>query len=167
MSDLSVASSPSETLGALGIGFHHVGIQTADMDNCVSWYREFFGAEVNWSLEEFSDLTRSRLPGIVRLVEIAVAGLRFHVFQREGSGEAISRANVPQFQHICVSAGSREAVEVWRRRYVDLFDSGDYAFEVSEPATFVDVDSGGVASFYCYDVNGLEFEFTHVPGGAA
>ena len=28
--------------------FHHVGIQTNDLDNCVSWYQEFFACQPSW-----------------------------------------------------------------------------------------------------------------------
>lgn len=167
MSEVSTAPAPAPTPAELGIAFHHIGIQTADLDNCLSWYRAFFGATQNWSLDRFSDLTRSRLPGIVRLVEVAVGGLRFHVFERDGEGTRTPPAGGLQFQHVCISVSSREEVEAWQARYAELYRSGDYKFEVPEEATYVDVDKDGVASFYCYDPNGLEFEFTYVPAGLA
>ena len=37
-------------------------------------------------------------------------------------------------------------------------DRGEYV-----PMLKIVIDGDGVSSFYAYDVNGLEFEFTHIP----
>src|SRR5947209_2723869 len=68
--------------GAPAPRFHHVGIETADLDNAIAWYGAFLGARPSWELETFSPLTRSRLPGIRRLVELVAGDLRLHLFER-------------------------------------------------------------------------------------
>ena len=50
-----------------------------------------------------------------------------------------------------------------RERWIALFESGQFAYAVAEDPTPVVTDADGVRSFYVYDVNGLEFEFTYVP----
>lgn len=146
---------------------HHIGVQTADLDNCVSWYQEFFGCRVRWSTDRFSPLTRSRLPGISRLTEVAIPGTRFHLFERQDGDE---RAHEPpggpaQFQHVCLATGSAPELGTWRRRWIDLFESGRYTFRRQEYPTELVTDEQGNASFYCFDVNGLEFELTHLSAG--
>ncbi|WP_329235025.1 VOC family protein [Streptomyces sp. NBC_00111] len=144
---------------------HHVGVQTGDLDNCLAWYQEFFGCRPNWTLDAFSDLTLSRLPGITRLTELAVAGLRFHLFERTGHDDAVPGGNTRQFQHICLSTGSAEELRAWRDRWIHLYDSGRYTFAGDEQPTDIVIDADGVQSCYVLDVNGLEFEFTYVPPG--
>lgn len=146
-----------------GVVFHHIGVQTADLDNCLAWYADFFGAEKSWSLSTFSALTRERLAGIGTLVELAVGTARFHIFDRSGCAARDQLANTVRYQHVCLAVESRAAVHEWRARWIELYESGRYVFALTEPATRVDIDADGVASFYAYDVNGLEFEFTHVP----
>ncbi|MEU6172301.1 VOC family protein [Streptantibioticus parmotrematis] len=147
--------------------FHHVGVQTSDLDNSLGWYREFFGAEQNWSLEKFSDLTVSRLPGITRLVELAAGDLRFHVFERPDDTPQSPVAEVPQFQHLCLATKSRAEMEEWRDRWTRLYESGRYTFVRDEGPTEVVEDEDGVLSLYVLDVNGLEYEFTYLPEGVA
>lgn len=155
-------ASVSEAAPPGRAALHHLAVETADLDNCVAWYTEFFGGRAAWTLTEFSELTRSRLPGITRLTEVAAAGTRFHLFTR-GAGYGLPRPDLLQFQHVCLTAGSLGELREWRARWERLYASGRYAFARPEPPTEVVVDSDGVSSFYMYDVNGLEYEFTHIP----
>ncbi len=142
--------------------FHHVGIQTTDLDNAVAWYEDFFGGRRSWSLTEFTPLTESRLPGIRALTEVVVGNLRIHLFERDGD-PAVPEQSRTQFQHVCVSVGDPAELASLRRRWFELYGSGRYAFALSEQATGIVNDHDGVQSFYALDVNGLEFEFTYVP----
>ncbi|GAB3123791.1 VOC family protein [Streptomyces calidiresistens] len=144
---------------------HHVGVQTADLDNCLQWYLDFFGAEKRWELDRFSDLTLSRLPGIGRLVEIAVGDLRFHLFDRSDHNRRVPEDESFQFQHVCLQVDTPEDLEVVRGRWIELYDSGRFAFARQDPPTDIVIDGDGVRSLYLFDVNGLEYEFTHVPEG--
>ena len=144
---------------------HHLAVQTADVDNSIAWYRAFFGCEATWELDRFSPLTHSRLPGIRRLVELTAGDLRFHVFGRDGVHGTVPPLPA-QLQHVCMQVPSLPDLENWRRRWFALHDSGDYTFAGDDVATEIVVDDDGVASFYAQDVNGLEFEFTCLPGGA-
>jgi catechol 2,3-dioxygenase-like lactoylglutathione lyase family enzyme len=143
-------------------GLHHIGVQTFDLANALSWYRDFFGCELTWSTDRFSALTRSRLPGVTRLTEVRVGDLRFHLFERAGV-ERAQVADQVQFQHLCVEVDTPEQLPTLRHRWIALHDSGRYRFLRADPPTEIVVDADGVRSFYCLDVNGLEFEFTHVP----
>src|SRR5215207_1162809 len=95
---------------------HHIGIQTADLDNCLAWYSDYFGARKTWTLDTFSALTLSRLPGITRLTEVLVGDDR------------LPGGNAVQFQPSCLAADSPEELQSWRSRWVDLYDSGRYHF---------------------------------------
>jgi len=144
---------------------HHIAVQTADFEQSVTWYREFFGSETKWALEEFSELTLSRLPGITRLAELAVGGTRFHVFSRGAGFDQPPPKDTQQFQHVCLDAGSAGALAAWRERWTGIYDSGRYGFAVEERATDIVTDADGIQSFYCRDINGLEYEFTYDPAG--
>lgn len=145
---------------------HHLGVQTDDLRNCLDWYVEFFGAEVKWDLDRFSELTRSRLPGIGKLVEVAVGtGLRFHLFDRSAHSGRVPDSEGFQFQHVCLQVDGPAQLDAVRRRWWRLHDSGRFSFVRDEPPTPVVVDDDGVHSLYLLDVNGLEFEFTYVPDG--
>ncbi|MEU4569786.1 VOC family protein [Micromonospora sp. NPDC023956] len=146
--------------------FHHVGVQTNDLDNTLSWYADFLGARPAWSLETFSALTRSRLPGITRLTEVAVGDVRLHLFERKGRPAPAPGESLTQFQHVCLAVDHPEELDTLRERWIGLFRSGRYTFALPEPPTDVVADDDGVRSLYVYDVNGLEWEFTHVPGEA-
>jgi catechol 2,3-dioxygenase-like lactoylglutathione lyase family enzyme len=168
MSENAVATLESPHLSPpRAAAFHHLGIQTADLDNCVSWYREFFGCKENWSLDKFSELTTSRLPGIVKLVELMTGGTRFHVFERAGKGAEAPGPDSAQFQHVCMEVGSPEEIRAWQRHWTALRESGRYHFTRDEPATEIVTDEDGVQSFYAFDVNGLEYEFTWIPEAAS
>ena len=167
MPSQSIVNGSRAEPAAQGPGFHHVGVQAVDLDQSVNWYLDFFGGRLNWSLDRFSELTLSRLPGITRLVEIEAAGLRFHLFERPGRPMSRRDADASQFQHVCISAGSLAEVENWRARWVELYETGKYAFTSPEPPSRIDTDGTGISSFYFFDPNGLEFEFTHIPAGAS
>ncbi|WKX68678.1 hypothetical protein [Streptomyces sp. XD-27] len=69
-----------------------------------------------------------------------------------------------QFQHVCLAAGSAEKLREWRDRWLRLFDSGRYRFALTDGPTDIVTDADGTQSFYVFDVNGLECEFTHLSG---
>ncbi len=146
--------------------FHHVGVQTDDLANSLAWYRDFFGGAASWTLDTFSDLTRSRLPGIERLVEIVIGDLRIHLFQRRGRKANAPGESATQFQHVCLATSSSEELREWRERWTTLYAGGRYRFAVPNQPTDVVTDPDGSQSFYAYDVNGLEFEFTYLPGAS-
>jgi catechol 2,3-dioxygenase-like lactoylglutathione lyase family enzyme len=142
--------------------FHHVGVQTSDLANSAAWYRAFFCARQSWSLTTFSDLTLSRLPGIRQLVELVAGNVRVHLFERDGLA-TVPGESVSQLQHVCLAVSRAEDLDTLRARWIELYHSGQFRFAISEQPTPVVVDDDGVCSFYAYDVNGLEFEFTYVP----
>jgi catechol 2,3-dioxygenase-like lactoylglutathione lyase family enzyme len=147
----------------LTLTLHHIGVQTTDFDNSVAWYKQFFGCHVNWTLDKFSELTLSRLPGIQRLAELAVGEVRFHVFDR--SGLDAPPLDVLQFQHVCLRASSADELRRWRDRWNELRDGGEFSFTRPDLPTDIVTDADGIQSFYAFDVNGLEFEFTYLPEG--
>jgi catechol 2,3-dioxygenase-like lactoylglutathione lyase family enzyme len=165
MSLTEQTTAPRSTAEGMRPCIDHVGVQTADFENCLNWYVEFFGAEKKWELDRFSDLTLSRLPGIGRLVEVAVGDLRFHLFDRSGHNRQVPQDESYQFQHVCLRVDAPEDLEAVRDRWIELYDSGRFAFARQDPPTDVVVDDDGVLSLYLFDVNGLEYEFTHVPEG--
>jgi catechol 2,3-dioxygenase-like lactoylglutathione lyase family enzyme len=144
---------------------HHVAIQTPDLDNTVSWYGAFLGCRQAWSLSEFSQLTHSRLPGIRRLTELVIGNERLHLMERAGRPATSPRDSIVQFHHLCLAVGAPEDLVALRQRWLELFHSGRYEFALTDLPTEVVVDSDGVQSFYAYDCNGLEWEFTYVPPG--
>jgi catechol 2,3-dioxygenase-like lactoylglutathione lyase family enzyme len=147
--------------------FHHIAIQTNDLDNSVSWYEQFFGCRQAWSLSAFSELTTSRLPGIRRLTEVVIGDGRVHLIERHGQPAVRPGDSVVQYQHFCLSVDTPEDLAALRQRWIDLYRSGRYSFALCEQPTEIVVDSDGVQSFYAYDPNGLELEFTHVPRATA
>ena len=149
-----------------GLVFHHLAVQTADFGCTVAWYQEFFGCTLSWTLKEFSELTKSRLPGINELAELTVGSTRFHIFTRKAGLDRPPPRDTLQYQHVCMSVDSPDELLTWRQRWLDIYGSGRYAFTIDSSATEVDIDAAGVQSFYCYDPNGLEYEFTHDPAGA-
>lgn len=161
-----MSSQQSTTQAQLVTAFHHVAVQTNDLVNSIAWYSEFFGARQRWSLTKFSDLTRSRLPGIRELAELTVGDVRVHLFERPGKPATAPGDSVTQFQHLCIAVESPEDLIALRDRWISLFESGRFRYEVPQPPTPVVVDDDGVHSFYAFDVNGLEFEFAYVPRAA-
>jgi catechol 2,3-dioxygenase-like lactoylglutathione lyase family enzyme len=150
------------TRSTLTSRLHHVGVQTYDLADSLAWYGDFFGAEPTWTLETFSELTRSRLPGMRRLTEVVVGDFRLHLFERTGA-KLPQDADPVQFQHLCFAVGSPDELRDRRARWIELFESGRHRFARPDPPTEIVVDDQGVQSFYCYDVNGLEFEFSYLP----
>jgi catechol 2,3-dioxygenase-like lactoylglutathione lyase family enzyme len=146
--------------------FHHVGIQTNDLDNSVRWYTDFHGAEPVWTLKEFSELTRRRLPGIRELTEMSLGRVRVHLFERAGRPFDPAESAVG-FQHFCFDVGAPQDLDAIRRRWIELYRSGRYTFALDKQPSEIVTDDDGVQSFYAYDVNGLEFEFTYVPSAAS
>ena len=144
---------------------HHLGVQTADLENCLSWYVEFFGAEKRWELDKFSELTLSRLPGIRRLIEVSAGDVRFHLFDRAGHSGRQPDEEGYLFQHACLQVGSPEDLDTVRHRWIELYESGRYTFARPDQPTDIVTDDDGVKSLYLFDVNGLEFEFTYIPDG--
>jgi catechol 2,3-dioxygenase-like lactoylglutathione lyase family enzyme len=144
--------------------FHHIGIQTNDLHNSLAWYQDFLGFRAAWSLTEFSELTRRRLPEIRRLVEITIGGLRLHLFERAGRPASEPGDSLTQFQHVCLAVDSADELAILRDRWIELFEAGRYSFALADQPTEVVTDDDGVRSFYAHDVNGLEFEFTYIPG---
>lgn len=159
----SDVARPAPLVGAID----HVGIQTMDLENAVSWYQEFLGGTVSWEMHDgFSDLSRRRLPGLARVVEVAVGGIRLHLFTRDTGVHAPPASEANQFQHLCIRVDTPQQLRLWRERWLRLYESGRYTFVRAEPATEIDIDAAGMQSFYAYDVNGLEVEFTYLPDTA-
>jgi catechol 2,3-dioxygenase-like lactoylglutathione lyase family enzyme len=146
--------------------FHHVGVQTNDIDNSVRWYGEFLGCTPAWTIDHFSELTTSRLPGIRTLTEMVVGDVRIHLFERPGRA-AVPEESAVAFQHFCFCVSDPAELPRQRERWIELYDSGRYRFALDEQPTEIVTDADGVQSFYAYDVNGLEFEFTSVPSTTA
>jgi catechol 2,3-dioxygenase-like lactoylglutathione lyase family enzyme len=145
---------------------HHIAVQTFDLANSVAWYGDFFGCTRTWSTDKFSELSRARLPGLVRITEMVGDGMRFHLFERAGCAARKPFGNEVQFQHVCLTVDSADELPEWRLRWLELYDSGRYRHALPDLPTEVVVDDEGMHSFYCFDVNGLEFEFSSMPGGA-
>jgi catechol 2,3-dioxygenase-like lactoylglutathione lyase family enzyme len=146
-----------------GLRFHHVAVQTADMDVSTEWYQKFFDAEITWTLDTFSQLSMERLPGLSRVTELKAGELRFHLFSRNLLTALPPNPDTNQFQHVCLEVSSPEELRNWRVRWMSIFDSGQFCFAGGTPATEIVTDSDGVQSFYAVDVNGVEFEFTCLP----
>jgi catechol 2,3-dioxygenase-like lactoylglutathione lyase family enzyme len=144
---------------------HHIAVQTADLATSVAWYQAFFGAEPAWSLEEFSDLTRQRLPGITALTELRIGGLRIHLFGRTDIKHGPADPRAADFQHVCLTVPTPEELAQVRALWIQLHDSGEYAYSEVAEATEIVIDDDGVQSFYALDPNGLEFEISYVPAG--
>jgi catechol 2,3-dioxygenase-like lactoylglutathione lyase family enzyme len=142
--------------------FHHVGVQTNNLENSVRWYADFLGCQQAWTLDRFSELTLSRLPGIRALTEMVLGDVRVHLFERPGRVPEPTESAL-QFQHFCFCVSAAEELVRLRQRWIELYESGRYTFALDEQPTDIVVDADGVQSFYTYDVNGLEFEFTFVP----
>lgn len=155
---------PSRPAPVSPLRFHHVAVQTDDLDNCISWYQDFFTCRPTWTLDEFSELTRSRLPGIVRLTEVTMGDIRLHLFERPGRAAPHPNDSTTQFQHVCLYVETGDELPVWRERWLELYASGRYRFAFDDLPSEIVTDADGTQSFYAFDVNGLEFEFTYLPG---
>ena len=142
--------------------FDHIAIQTDDFENTVRWYKNFFSCEENWTLTSFSDLTLKRLPSITKIVELQVGSLKFHIFDINGDNSTVT-SNAIQYQHVCVEVPDIDRLKEIRNRWLNLYQSGIYKFKKNEFATDIVTDKDGISVFYCFDVNGLEFEVMHKP----
>ncbi|MFI9586843.1 VOC family protein [Streptomyces sp. NPDC052236] len=171
MTDASLDTPPRELPevrpSPSGLTLHHIAVQTGDLAASIDWYQAFFGAEIAWTLDTYSDLSMERLPGLSGLAELTAGGLRFHVFTRGAEHGRQPSADTNQFQHICIEVRTSEELRAWQARWHSVRQSGAYTFVRDEPATDVVVDSDGVESFYAFDINGVEFEFTCLPGERA
>ncbi|OLZ43653.1 dioxygenase [Amycolatopsis keratiniphila subsp. nogabecina] len=146
------------------LSVHHVGVQTDHFENCLNWYLDFFEAEQIWQLDRFSRLTLRRLPGIRRLTEVTAGGVRFHLFDRVTHTGKTPSPDDFLFQHVCLVVDGAEELSRIRLRWLKLYKSGRYKFMLPDPPTEIVTDADGIQSLYLFDVNGLEFEFTYVPG---
>jgi catechol 2,3-dioxygenase-like lactoylglutathione lyase family enzyme len=134
----------------------HIAIRVTSLSISVPWYTRYFSGREMWTLTEFSDLTRSRLPGISTLVEIAAGEVKFHLFEQDETvaGPAGLRAG---FQHIGMRVGSLDELEQLRDRWVEL--SLDPQVVTSGSASELTADATTkTVSFYCTDPDGTEFE---------
>ena len=68
---------------------------------------------------------------------------------------------------MCLVVNSAEELRAWRSHWIAVHESGRYGFTRDEPPTPIVTDADGTLSFYCFDVNGLEFEFTYTPGASS
>ena len=142
---------------------HHIAIQTNDLDNCLAWYQDFLGFSRSWSLTSFSELTRRRLPGVQRLVEVRLGDIRLHVFDRDGVQGRPRPEETPCFQHVCFVVDEPAELTRLRARWVELRGSGRYGFARHDPPTEIVEEPDGTRTFYAFDVNGLELEFSCHP----
>jgi catechol 2,3-dioxygenase-like lactoylglutathione lyase family enzyme len=142
---------------------HHVAIESNCLDECVRWYRDFLGCQQTWELSTFSQVTKQRLPGITRLVEIAVGDLRLHVFERLRGTTLEKTTTTGAVQHVCVAVSSSEELMLCREQWFRLQPIYRAAFAADEAPTDVITDADGSQSFYAHDVNGVEFEFRYEP----
>lgn len=146
---------------------HHIGVQTADIDATLEWYTEFFQrGTTNWTLDRFSELTRSRLPGISRLVEFQIDNVRFHFYDREHIDQD-ARVPGPMFQHCGLAVPSADALPRYRQRWFEVARSGRFTAPLWSDPSEVVFDQDGVGSLYVEDINGLEIELTYIPDNVA
>lgn len=117
-------------------------------------------------MDTFSDLTRERLPGVTRIAELALGEVRIHLLGCPGTPPARPGVEINHYQHLGFAVATPEHLRWWRERWLELFASASYRFARPEPPTRIVTDPDGGQSFYCHDVNGLELEFTYLPGGA-
>ncbi|RLK58184.1 VOC family protein [Actinokineospora cianjurensis] len=145
----------------IALTVNHIAIQTDDVEGTIAWYKEFLDSSVEWELDEFSDLTRSRLPGIGRLAELRAGDVRLHVFDRtEHSGHGPGPLD-HQFQHVGIVVDDVEHLAALRDRWLRAKEATQVTWQREEPPSDIVIDSSGMSSLYVLDPNGLEFEFLH------
>ncbi|KIA65094.1 VOC family protein [Nocardia vulneris] len=147
--------------------FHHLAIQTDDVDATIEWYREFLGATVEWSLDSFSPLTHDRLPGIEKLVELKQGDLRFHVFDRAGHSKDGPDPLGYQYQHVGITVRRAQDLARLRARWLQVREQADIAWARDDPPSDIVTDADGMQSLYVLDPNGLELEFLYFPEAAS
>ena len=142
----------------MALAFHHVAAVTRDADVSSAWYQHTFALRPIWTLRSFSPLTKARLPGLTRIDELAVPGLRIHLMEVPGTSVAPDLASFALFQHTCVAVDSRDELRALQERAATAKGSA------AAPTEIV-VDNDGVESFYAKDPDALEWEVTWVPAG--
>jgi catechol 2,3-dioxygenase-like lactoylglutathione lyase family enzyme len=148
------------------LSIDHVAVETPDLESSIKWYIDFFGGRLTWRLKTFSPQSTQRLPELAEVVEISCETVRFHLFTRASDYAPPTRTQpAVQFQHVCLSVSSPTFLCAWREKWFEVYNSGRYSYARVDPATEVDIDPDGNQSFYCHDINGLEFEFAYSPGG--
>ncbi|WP_033289430.1 VOC family protein [Amycolatopsis jejuensis] len=152
---------------AIAPRIHHIAVQTDDVESTVRWYGEFLDATVEWSLSTFSPLTRARLPGIGKLVELKAGDVRFHVFDRARHTHDGPDPLGYQFQHIGITVDRHDDLVELRDRWFRLRDRPGIRWAGAEPPSAIVADDDGMESLYVLDPNGLEMEFVHFPGPAS
>ncbi|MFI6216852.1 VOC family protein [Nocardia brasiliensis] len=147
--------------------FHHLAIQTDDVDATIEWYREFLGATVEWSLDSFSPLTHDRLPGIEKLVELKKGDLRFHVFDRAGHSKDGPDPLGYQYQHVGITVRHPQDLVRLRAQWLQVRERTEIAWARDDPPSDIVTDADGMQSLYVLDPNGLELEFSYFPEAAS
>ncbi|ASF07410.1 hypothetical protein NBRGN_061_00150 [Nocardia brasiliensis NBRC 14402] len=147
--------------------FHHLAIQTDDVDATIEWYREFLGATVEWSLDSFSPLTHDRLPGIEKLVELKKGDLRFHVFDRAEHSKDGPDPLGYQYQHVGITVQHPQDLVRLRAQWLLVRERTEIAWARDDPPSDIVTDADGMQSLYVLDPNGLELEFSYFPEAAS
>lgn len=144
-----------------GIRFHHVALPCRDLPTTISWYHDLLGCEPAWETSEFAVSTRQRIPGITRMAELRLAGLRLHIYEtRQPDPPAAG-------QHFCLAVPDAEALSAVRQRAALLAGA---PLRISAPPDAarggwpeVVIDADGVRSIYLTDPDANEFEVTFIP----
>ncbi|MCM6778280.1 VOC family protein [Nocardia sp. CDC159] len=144
--------------------FHHLAIQTDDVDATIKWYEAFLGTTVEWSLDRFSSLTHARLPGIQKLVELRKGDVRFHVFDRAEHTQDGPNPLDYQFQHVGIAVRRPEHLVQLREQWLRAREQTALRWARDEPPSDIVTDDDGMQSLYVLDPNGLELEFVYFPG---
>ncbi|MFG2884435.1 VOC family protein [Streptomyces sp. NPDC048297] len=145
---------------------HHVALVTHDAQNLSAWYRDLLGFEHRWTLTAFSELTRRRLPGIQKIEELRLGDFRIHLLEVPSAGPSTPVVHTANYQHLCLVLRSPEELRELRDRWEEKSRGGRYSFRTDPDLTDIVVDSDGVHSFYAFDPDGLEWEFTCIPAGS-
>lgn len=142
----------------------HVGIQTADFENTVQWYKDFYGCEETWSrtAEQLPPAIQRRMPLSTRLVELCKNEVRFHVFDMV-TDEVQPARQLVNLEHYCVEVETLEELKELRQRWIDLFNSKKYTFKRDDMPTELIPSSDGMQGFYAHDPNGIELEAFYLP----
>ncbi len=142
----------------------HVGIQTADFDNTVKWYKDFFECEEIWSrtIEQLPVPIQNRMPLSSKLVELCKNDLRFHIFDIV-TEHVQQPKNALHMEHFCVEVETFEELIELRERWISLFKSGAYTFVRDDMPTEIIPSSAGMQGFYAHDPNGIELEAFYLP----
>ena len=116
-------------MDGLAAGVSPRGIQTNDLDNCVRGTRTF-SAAAGVDTGTFSELTRSRLPGIRALTELALGDVRLHLFERPGRVCRSRRRALSSSSTSASASNAPEELDALRRRWIELYESGRYTFNL-------------------------------------